>query len=227
MTGRANRFGYFDGDGTFFSMNQAGEYLMVANATYSDESGRLWMGTRRWGGGVASPSPRIVAHGRRGVDVQPFDERRAWFSRDVAGVPIGPDHINFPYQSGDIVWAENGDAVQMRVSVQDPSGLVTESLDQRPQRFDYEEPSIGIDEREIVGELPLVIRTGTELDPSFDLDAIDHWGYAYRAVQRPGVRVRESIGTDLTRDAYWRFDETYMGQWGMGTEAYHLPRYWR
>jgi hypothetical protein len=26
--------------------------------------------------------------------------------------------------------------------------------------------------------------------------AIDQWGYAYRAVQRPGVRVREEIGTD-------------------------------
>ena len=41
--------------------------------------------------------------------------------------------------------------------------------------------------------------------------------YAYRAVERPGIRVRETVGTDQTSSPYWRFAEQYLLQQGMGS----------
>ena len=122
VMGEANRFGYFDGAGNGFEFAEAGEYLVRVRASYTDAEGRLWMGIRRWGSGVASASPALIAHGRRGDDSQSTSEQRAWFSRAAIGVPAGPRHISFPYHSGDIVWATDGDSVQMRVTVQDPDG---------------------------------------------------------------------------------------------------------
>ena len=74
-----------------------------------------------------SVSPVLIAHGRRGDDAQqPISERRAWFSRLAADIPL-PDkgaHINFPYHSGDIIWAVNNDSVTPSITIQDPEGRI-------------------------------------------------------------------------------------------------------
>ena len=217
VAGTANRFGYFDGAGKAFEMTEAGEYLVSVRASYTDAEGRLWMGARRWGSGVASTSPALIAHGRRGEDGQSVSEARAWFSRIAAGIPLlagGNAHISFPYHSGDIFWATDGDSLQPRITVQDPDGQIADLLEERAYQSTYEGP--GVQQRRVTGDLPLILSTSTGVDAMFAPNAIDQWGYAYRTAQRPGVRVREEVGTDAGKSPYWRFDDLYVAQRGMG-----------
>ena len=78
ITGTANRFGYF-AVADAFSFDVAGEYRSTIQASYTDPAGRLWMATRTWGSGIATPDGALIAHGRRGVDEQPIEARAAWF----------------------------------------------------------------------------------------------------------------------------------------------------
>ena len=220
VAGTANRFGYFDGAGKAFEMTEAGEYLVSSRASYTDAEGRLWIGARRWGSGVASASPVLIAHGRRGRDGQPlFSERRAWFS-DLSTGRVADDqgHINFPYHSGDIVWATEEDSVQLRVTVQDLEGRIAGLLEERHDQSSYEQHP-NIQGRGVDGELPLILSTSNGLDAPFALSAIDQWGYAYRSALCPGVRVRETVGTDGGFAPYWGFQEQYLAQRGMGVES--------
>ena len=213
-SGTANRFGYFSLDEDF-SFDVAGEYLATIHASYTDTEDRLWMATRTWGSGIASPDPDLVAHGRRGIDEQPIEERDAWFTRTSAGFPETPssNHISLPYHSGDILWSDGDDATQLRVSVQDTVGDIEALIQDRFSRTGVEgNPA----QRVALAELPLGISTPTLLDPSIEPAGIDQWSYAYRAVERPGIRVRETIGTDLTTSPYWRFEDPYLLQQGMG-----------
>ena len=211
VSGTANRFGYFDGDGKAFEMREAGEYLVRLQASYTDSEGRLWMGARRWGSGVASTSPMLIAHGRRGRDDTPVSERRAWFASDPEDLG---GHISFPYHPGDIVWATNIDAVQPRITVHDREGRIADLLEERVFQSTTEAP--GVQRRRITGDLPMILSTSSGVDAMFDPNAIDQWGYAYRSAQRPGVRVREEVGTDGGKSPYWGFDDLYVAQRGMG-----------
>ncbi len=220
VTGIANRFGYFDGAGRAFDLSDPGEYLARVKASYTDEEGRLWLGTRRWGSGIAPASPTLIAHGRRGLDdgAGGFPPGLgAWMTRASTGVPTGSGHISFPFFSGDVVWATDDDAVQIRVTAQDPSGQIAGLLGDRAEQSASEGPSFL--ERQTAGELPLFISTSSGLEASLALDDIDQWGYAYRAVERPGVRVREMVGTEQTKAPYWRFNDQYLAQRGMGSEG--------
>ena len=215
VVGTANRFGYFDGAGKAFELADAGEYLVSMRASYTDAEGRLWMGARRWGSGVASDSPTLIARGRRGEDTQPIAEQRAWFNRTSTDIIAqGNGHINYPYNSGDIVWAANDDSVGPVITVQDFDGRITDLLESRADQDDPGFQTLGI-----TGDLPLIVSTSNGLDSAFAPDAIDQWAYAYRAAERPGVRVRETIGTDTTKSPYWRFDDLYVAQRGMGVEG--------
>ena len=215
--GIANRFGYFDGAGKTFEFNEAGEYILRVRASYTDNQGRLWMGTRRWGSGVAPVSPALIAHGRRGDDSQPISERRAWFNRAAIGVAPGPNHIGFPYHSGDIVWATDDDSLIMLVTVQDIPGQIANLIRERVDQSSFNREEFL--ERRTTGELPLLISTSNGLEATFSPADIDQWGYTYRAVERPGVRVREMVGTDSTKSPYWRFQDLYLAQRGMGVEG--------
>lgn len=217
VSGTANRFGYFDGGGKAFEFTEAGEYLVRLRASYTDAEGRLWIGARRWGSGVASADPVLIAHGRRGRDdLWPLTERRAWFS-DLSSGRVADDqgHMSFPYHSGDIVWAINSDAVQPRITVQDLDGRIAGLLQERAHQSFFEEQP-GTESRRVIGELPLILSTSSGVDAMFAPNAIDQWGYAYRTAQRPGERVREEVGTDGGKSPYWGFDEVYQAQRGVG-----------
>ena len=220
VTGTANRFGYFDGAGKAFELAQVGEYLVKVRASYTDAEGRLWMGTRRWGSGIASPSPKLIAHGRRGHDQQPQSERRAWFNRVSTGIGPGSSNITFPYLSGDVVWSTDNDSVAQEITVQDTSGEIADLLQSRLGESDLH-PFVleSFQGRRATGDLPLLVSTDDGLEPAFAPDAIDQWGYAYMAVERPGVRVREMVGTSGLAPAYWRFDDSYLAQRGMGWQG--------
>ena len=216
ITGTANRFGYF-GVADAFSLDVAGEYVSTIHASYTDTEGKLWMATRTWGSGIATPDGALIAHGRRGIDAQPAEERAAWFTRSSTGISAeGGSHISFPYHSGDVLWSSNDDATQARISVQDTVGAIEALIEARFDQIDVEDdPAL----RVALDALPLGISTSTGLSPTTDPDRIDQLAYAYRAVERPGIRVRETIGTDFSSGTYWRFDETYLLQQGIGASG--------
>ena len=217
IRGRTNRFGYFQPAGNSFVFEQPGEYRVDITARGQDAEGQLWMGSRTWGGVVSPVNPLIVAHGRRGIDSQDTIGPQ-WFTRDQLSLPIG-DHLPFPFQSGDVQWLEHADSVIPLVTFHDPSHQLTELLRQRdPEGFPLQAPG-SFAERVVVGETPLFSSRPDRIDPHLDPSKVDLWAYSYRSVQRPLVRVREEISEDAIPNPYWRFDDRYADQIGVGAHG--------
>ena len=224
IRGRTNRFGYFQPAGNSVVFEQPGEYRVDITATGRDTQGRLWVGSRTWGGVVAPVDPLIVAHGRRGIDAQETIGPQ-WFTRDQISIPTGLSHLPFPFQSGDVQWLEKADSVIPLVTFHDPSRQLTELLKQRGvnehdgmTRVPLEGPG-SFAERVVVGETPLFSSRPDGDDPHLDPTKVDLWAYSYRSVQRPLVRIREEISEDNIPSPYWRFHEGYANQLGAGPDG--------
>ena len=221
IRGRTNRFGYFQPAGNSFVFEQPGEYRVDITAQGRDDRGQLWMGSRTWGGVVAPVNPTIVAHGRRGIDAQDRIGPQWFFFDDIPQNGSTAPHVPFPFQSGDVQWleeAEAGSAIPL-VSFHDPSRQLTRLMRQRvDERWQVPlQLSPGsFAERVVVGEAPLFSSRPDGIDPHLDPSKVDLWAYSYRSSQRPLVRVREEIGEDAMESAYWRFDERYANQIGVG-----------
>ena len=215
IRGRTNRFGYFQPAGNSVVFEQPGEYRIDITATGQDEQGQLWMGSRTWGGVVAPVNPTIVAHGRRGIDSQETIGPQ-WFTRDQLDIPVGGNHVPFPFQSGDVQWLENADSVIPLLTFHDPSRQLTALLRQRRPEHVPPQPPGSFAERVVVGETPLFSSQSDGRDPHHDPSKVDLWAYSYRSSQRPLVRVREEISEDALPNPYWRFDDLYANQIGVG-----------
>ena len=217
IRGRTNRFGYFQPAGNSVVFDQPGEYRIDITAKGEDTQGQLWMGSRTWGGVVAPVNPTIVAHGRRGIETQETIGPQ-WFTRDQIGIPINSGKVHFPFQSGDVQWLENLDAALPLLSFHDPSHQLTELLRQRAPGAAIVGPG-SFAERVVVGEAPMFSSRPDGIDPHLDPTKVDLWGYSYRSVQRPLVRVREEISEDAIPNPYWRFNERYANQIGVGAHG--------
>ncbi len=212
--GRASRFGYFATVDGFFAPTEPGEYRVDLVASYRDGSGRPRMGARTWGGVVASRTTQLIAHGRRCTDICQLGPQ--WFDRTQIGWMH--DHLFFPFHRGDIAWQAGTDAARLAVTVQDPSGDVATLLAGRvgsPVPPDYAA-------RTAAGEIPLVSSRPGGAEPNLDPRRVDLWSYSYRSAQRPLVRVREMVAEDGLNSEYWRFNEQYNAQAGVG-ERGDLP----
>ena len=219
IRGQTNRFGYFQPAGNSVIFDQPGEYRVDIAARGQDAQGQLWMGSRTWGGVVAPVNPTIVAHGRRGIDNQETIGPQ-WFTRDQLGLEFGDSHLPFPFQSGDVSWLEEGDSAIPIVTFHDPSRQLTELLRQRRDMLEVPLDLPGsFAERVVVGETPLFSSRSDGLDPHLDPVKVDLWAYSYRSVQRPLIRVREEISEDLIGSPYWRFDDRYANQIGVGAHG--------
>ena len=223
IRGRTNRFGYFQPAGNSMIFDQPGEYRVDITATGQDEQGQLWMGSRTWGGVVAPVNPTIVAHGRRGLDAQDTIGPQ-WFFADHLSLNEITPHAPFPFQSGDVTWVEETGEVASSIPVMsfhDPSRRLTELLRQRGDEswwVPLQEPG-SFAERVVVGEAPLFSSRPDGIDPFVDPTKVDLYAYSYRSVQRPLVRVREEISEDLIESAYWRFNDRYANQIGVGAHG--------
>lgn len=207
--GPANRFGYFAMAGGFFTPSEAGEYRVDLIAVSRDAVGRLRVGGRSWGGVVAPRAARLVAHGRRCTDQCELGPQ--WFDREQIGFAF--DHVFFPFQRGDVLWqVEERDAARMAITVQDPSRKIAKLIRSRVFSHDFED-------RLAAGELPLVSSAPGGREPNADPSQVDFWAYSYRSVQRPLVRVREMVGEDNLTSEYWRFNDQYNHQVGVGEEG--------
>ena len=216
IRGRTNRFGYFQPAGNTVVFDQPGEYRVDIMTRGRDAQGQLWMGSRTWGGVVAPVNPTIVAHGRRGIDAQDTIGPQ-WFFFDQLPWNGETPHIPFPFQSGDVTWLEEigePNASLPLISFHDPSRQLTALLRQRDPV--HLQPPGSFAERVVVGEAPLFSSRPDGIDPFLDPSEVDLWAYSYRSVQRPLLRVREEIGEESILSAYWRFDERYANQIGVG-----------
>ena len=126
----------------------------------------------------------------------------------------------FPFQSGDVSWLENGDSATPLVTFHDPSRQLTELLRKRIDELQvFLQVPGSFTERVVVGEAPLFSSRPDGIDPFLDPTKVDFWAYSYRSVQRPIVRVREEISEDAILSAYWRFDDRYANQIGVGAHG--------
>ena len=222
IRGRTNRFGYFQPAGNSFVFEQPGEYRVDVTARGQDDQGQLWMGSRTWGGVVAPVNPTIVAHGRRGIDEQDTIGPQ-WFFFDQLSRNGAVPHVPFPFQSGDVTWVEEVGDVDSSLPVMsfhDPSRQLTALLQQRMDELDvFLQVPGSFAERVVVGEAPLFSSRPDGIDPFLDPTQVDLWAYSYRSVQRPLVRVREEISEDAILSAYWRFNDRYANQIGVGAHG--------
>ena len=219
IRGRTNRFGYFQPGGNSVVFEQPGEYRVDITATGRDDQEQLWMGSRTWGGVVAPVDSRIVAHGRRGIDAQDTIGPQ-WFFFDQLPWNGEVAHVPFPFQSGDVTWVEEAGDVDSSLPVMsfhDPSRQLTQLMLQR-NPYPLESPG-SFEERVVVGEAPLFSSRPDGIDPALDPARVDLWGYSYRSVQRPLVRVREEIGEEFIPSSYWRFHDRYADQIGVGPDG--------
>ena len=223
IRGRTNRFGYFQPAGNSVVFEQPGEYRVDITARGRDDQGQMWMGSRTWGGVVAPLDPLIVAHGRRGSDAQDTIGPQ-WFFFDQLPWNGEVPHVPFPFQSGDVTWVEEQveeegdvDSSLPVMSFHDPSRQLTDLMLQRNP--DPLPPPGSFAERVVVGEAPLFSSRPDGIDPFLDPTKVDLWGYSYRSVQRPLVRIREEIGEESIPSAYWRFHDQYANQIGMGAHG--------
>ena len=230
--GRANAFGWWDGDGQSHRFERPGECRVDVEARF--EGGEnLWVGRMTFGGVIASPDSAIVMHGLRGPDKLPYLPPVWSFDNDYGGE--GGGHFHVPYHSGDILWGtpptefqnpalnlRSSEAVLLSTSFQilDPTDRLAQKALAQVRQFVGFPPELGLPVMVQAGQIPLI----TAADPSWwnvgiHPDEIDFWMYPYLAVERPGVRVREIVIGGGASGEYWRFDDGYHLQSGNGIEG--------
>ncbi len=189
--GTASRFGYFYG-GESVRFDVAGEYTVDYETRYTDSTNRLWAGSQRGAGVIASPDRALIGHGARGLAQIHPALRPAWYNGNryaevigAAGTPLRP---NAPYFSGDVAWIADGatGGVQPVMRVQDTIGKYADWLQS------HLTPSVAIQDTD---ELPVTAvsesdsRYGDALLPN----RIVNNAYTYLSVVRPGVTERQFV----------------------------------
>lgn len=230
-TGKASAFGWFHPHpGHPVSPTVGGEYRIDVYANHTDAQGRLWSAAVTFGGVVVDPAQAIDVHGRRGIDLAHQDLAR--YTRAQTGAPIGGNHMDFPYYAGDVAWQADDDAMNVMITVADPTDRFAHLLRERVTQASFlyadsiaevenQQPTHGEDVATpgfARGQGPLFSTTSTGRDASLG-DPLTRQAYAYMAVEKPGVRVRETIREDAYKRPYWRFGEPYQMQPGMGPQG--------
>lgn len=229
VSGTANRYGRFSSEDAPITFDSPGEVRVDLVASYTADSGELYMGAMTWGGIVMTPpaEAELVAHGRRGVDAME-EIPASWFvsSRDLEIPEGGVAHTYNSYYNGDLLWTRisdvnwGGDSLLLVATLQDLVGTTEQDIWDRTQRMGLEAAPPGtLTERFQAGEMPVFTSTSSGLSPLIDPDNIDQIAYDYRSSQRPGVRVRELVTGETFKPDYWRLDTQYDRQFGVGLEG--------
>ena len=226
VSGPANRFGRFSSDDSPITLDYPGEYRVDLVASYTADSGVMYMGAMTWGGIVMTPpaEAELIAHGRRGLDSLEKIPG-SWFvsSRDLT-IPAGAvSHFYNSYYNGDLLWTRisdinwGGDSLLLVATLQDIVGTTAADMQNRAARMGIESAPPGtLSDRFQAGEIPVFTSTTSGLSPSIAPEDIDQIAYSYRSSQRPGVRVRELVSGEIIKPDYWRLDTQYDNQLGVG-----------
>lgn len=221
FSGQANAQGYFTLPDSAFRFEAAGEYVVEYEARYTDAEGRLWAGSERSAGIVASPAGQLIAHGRRGVDTVSTEPRPAWFTLRQYAPNASPVRMNTPYHTGDVLWITDGRDSQLNpiITVQDRGTVYADwlwsaapgyqALDGTPLRSLVIEESLPVT---LIGaaDAPVI----SALDPT----SVVNRAYSYVSAVTPAVNVRQFVqgGVDGALPLYFDLDDPLNGQVGAG-----------
>jgi len=170
-----------------------GEYHAQVLATYTDADGHLWVESMRHAGVVYPEDSPIVAHGKklnvRGKLVDRGETNfEGWHNLQTDEMQL--DHINFPYQSGDVLLiASEGQGANKIEPV------LTWDNKSAPLTYD---PAW-----QVIGATNVRLQTSNGYSPHLFPEYITDWMYYYAAAPRPGFMGRFLVGEDGTRAPYW------------------------
>lgn len=217
VEGTANAYGFFhpERESDPWWLDIPGEYVVDVTATYTDPLGRLWMGSQRGAGVIASPGGNLVARGGRGLANVPADDRLAWYALDhtapgvLAEYPAA--HLRWPYFSGDLLWSRAGQgSMAAGIRVTDVAGTYQSWLqDHQPDWLADDGQTLGALVNQ--DEVPLLTVNPAAADEAA--------AYAYLSAVRPGVAARQFVSgyePASAAESAWRFDDPYNYQQGMG-----------
>ncbi len=211
--GWANRFGYFQSDDEALRFEEPGEYRVSYNLRFLAADGTLWAGSRQWGSIVETPDSRISAKGARGSESG--NERRQWYLFSDTAYETNA-HFFSPYQTGDVIWTANftdwNAAMQNVTTIEDAGTELASIIANRNNQYHNVNGSVAL--------VSSVEQRQQKVPPFVNPDQSDvHWGYYYSTNGRPGVGVREFVGTAQSSNGYWRFNTPYGYQLGNGYEG--------
>lgn len=215
ISGTANDFGYFHDSAASFTFETPGEYVIDYEARYTDAAGRLWAGSLRAAGVVASPDSAFIAHGQRGLANYAPGWQPAWFNTVQYAPPQAAPQMQYPYHSGDVLWYDDdrSSVVRPALTVQDTTGdyrgWLTGALDKAR-----------LTEAARRAQLPAFTMGDPETvyPPALLPEETVNHAYAYISVLRPGLAVRQYIvgRTDGGLTLGWDADDPLNGQIGAG-----------
>jgi hypothetical protein len=217
ISGQANHGGAFVGEN--FEFTTPGEYVIDYDARYTDSAGRLWAGSLRSAGVIATPNATLIAHGRRGLRGYFPGVRPAWFTTRKYGPDSDDYRLMYPYQSGDVLWyaADTDNTVQPILSVQDTAGNYSRWLKDALANFVAPEDE-AIDRKVARAELPVWVVSGGRPGyiPPYSMPTSE--AYTYLSVVRPGLSVRQFVlgSNDSGLTLYWDMNDPYNEQIGSG-----------
>lgn len=222
VTGKSNAHGVFMPDDVIV-VDVPGEYVLYYEARYEDSEGRLWAGSLRSAGVIASPQPVHVLRGERGLANVAESYRPSWYlAEQYTDIDSADAQLNMPYHSGDIAWVEDsplaGVAVQARL--QDLRGVYSAWL--RQTQLDYTMPDGSPLERASVEDtLPLSMLAATQDNNdriAIQPDLIVNQAYTYVSYMSPNGSVRQFVlgGEQGELDLLWGMDDPLNEQIGAG-----------
>lgn len=207
FNGEANRFGYFASKDSPFQFESPGEYHVNYDVSYWTPEGVLWMASRNWASVVATPNSPIIARGRKGNESD--TEQRQWYLFEDTSYDQNAHYFS-PFQTGDVVWTNNitswNAALQNIVTLEDTNGDFEKMTHNRNLRV----PGVSLISSSVLDKYQPIPPFVNPNQPDI------HWGYYYSSIGRPGVSVREFVGTANSSNGYWRFDTPYNYQLGNG-----------
>ncbi len=228
IEGQANSGGVFQPDAAIL-LDTPGEYVIDYEVRYTDAEGRLWAGSQRLAGVIASPGMDFVARGERGLFNMAVEPRQAWYTanRVIGNAGLDPADVplimRMPYYSGDALWVPDGDesGIAAYPRLQDVFGRYSDWL---LQGAATDASRFGDNLREHVAMLELPAALFSEgadpYDPAASAPPASE-GYSYVSIVRPNVSMRQYIlGSSMPALPVWvDLDDPLNGQIGAGFEG--------
>jgi hypothetical protein len=182
-----------------------GEYHAQVLAKYTDRDGHLWVQSMRHAGVIYPPDSTIVARGKMlsagGRLVERGDSNfEGW--TDLEQNIQRLDHINFPYNSGDVLLIATEQQTSNKIIP-----VLTWALKNNPAPYD---PSI-----QGIGFSNVRIQTSNGYSPHLFPEYITDLQYYYAAAPRPGFMGRFIVSENGARAPYWHLSpQSFGGQIG-------------
>ncbi len=220
IEGQANSAGIFAPSASAFTFDVPGEYVVDYEVRYIDSEQRLWAGSLRSAGVIASPDGELIAHGQRGVDGVNSVPRPAWYTLSQYAANA-LTRLNIPYYSGDILWLPDGRDGQLNpvVNVQDKASSYADWLAANQSGYTAVD---GTPLSQLLTEetLPTVFFPPKDSPYAVGMqpDKAANRAYNYVSAVSPAVSARQFVqgGTDGGLPFYFDADDPYNQQSGAG-----------